>query len=192
MWIRKMGMVILVVAFGATDVIADVSAANIVGYSSVEIRKGFQTVDLSFADVSTGEQLTLATLLPSAVRGDKIMFKGAMITAAPDKDGQLHWMSKGLVVDNDLIPAGKVRVRYLRIKDQKTTLTISGAVQSEWYEGGEEMLTQQTPAALVVTKPAAVTPASAKSTQAVQPPAKPLAAAPAPAKPASSDKTSEK
>lgn len=109
----------------------DVSNANVVGYANYTIRHGVQNIDLTFKEVGASENITVGSLLPSALPSDHIICHQFHVVAKM-VDGKLHWTQKGKIVDDLRIPQGKFSFRYLRKDKKETVMHLSGEVQGKW------------------------------------------------------------
>lgn len=136
------GAVVAAVCCSAIVGFCDVGSGNIVGYQGYTLKKGIQKITVIFKELPTGESVKLGSLLPSALEGDRITFGTFDATAKKDKDGKLHWMSKGKNVDEVKFPEKSVTFRYFRRAKTESKLTISGEVSGEMLTKLEEPPTQ--------------------------------------------------
>ena len=117
-------------------------SGNVVGYQSYTLKKGMQQITVIFSDLPTGEGIKLGSVLVSAVEGDRISYDGKNAIAKKDKEGKLHWISKGKIVDDTTFPDSSVTFRYFRRVKQETTMTFCGQVNGSWLSETDDEVSE--------------------------------------------------
>ena len=100
--------------------------SNVIGYTGTEIHKGRNEIAVSLGGIG-GAPSRVGDIRAGACVGDILTF-GDFQAVAEIVDGELHWVSKGRVVDDAVLPEKGTIIVIDRERDETTTILFSGEV----------------------------------------------------------------